>query len=71
MGGSNDTVGMPDVRSRRSFFRLEIVCQDQPLGMKPEPTLARVKANGVKRISGSKVSLLKRFGFESQLSKFL
>ena len=33
--------------------------------------LARVKANGVTRISGSQVSFLKRFGFESQISKFL
>jgi hypothetical protein len=35
MHGSKDTVRMPDVSSRRSFFRLEIVCRDQPL----EPNL--------------------------------
>ena len=38
MRASKDTVGMPDVRSRRSFFRLEMVCQDQPLEMKLEST---------------------------------
>jgi hypothetical protein len=36
MSGSKDTVGMPDVRSRRSFFRLEIVSQDQPPEIKLE-----------------------------------
>jgi hypothetical protein len=36
MRGSADTAGMPDVRSRRAFFRFEIVCQDQPLEMKLE-----------------------------------
>ena len=38
MRGSADTAGMPDVRSRRAFFRFEIVCQDQPLEMKLEST---------------------------------
>jgi hypothetical protein len=38
MRGSKDTVGMPDVRSRRSFFRIEIVRQDQALEMKLEFT---------------------------------
>ena len=38
MRGSADTAGMPDVRSRRAFFRCEIVCQDQPLEMKLEST---------------------------------
>jgi hypothetical protein len=36
MRGLADTAGMPDVRSRRAFFRFEIVCQDQPLEMKLE-----------------------------------
>jgi hypothetical protein len=36
MRGSKDTVGMPDARSRRSFFRLEIVCQDHPPEIKLE-----------------------------------
>jgi hypothetical protein len=35
---SKDTVEVPDVRGRRSFFRLEIVRQDQPLEMKLEST---------------------------------
>ena len=38
MRGSADTAGMPDVRSRRAFFRFEIVRQDQPLEMKLEST---------------------------------
>ena len=38
MRGSKDTVGMPDVRSRRAFFRFEIACQDQPLKVKLEST---------------------------------
>jgi hypothetical protein len=38
MRGSADMAGMSDVRSRRTFFRLEIVCQDQPLEMKLEST---------------------------------
>ena len=38
MRGSADTAGMLDVRSRRAFFRFEIVCQDQPLEMKLEST---------------------------------
>ena len=38
MSGSADTAGMPDVRSRRAFFRFEIVCQDQPLEIKLEST---------------------------------
>src|SRR5580700_6611845 len=38
MRGPKDTVGVPDVRSRRSFFRIEIVRQDQALEMKPEFT---------------------------------
>ena len=38
MRGSKDTVGMPDVRRRRSFFRIEIVRQDQALEMKLEFT---------------------------------
>ena len=36
MRDSADTAGMPDVRSRRSFFGGEIVCQDHPLEMKVE-----------------------------------
>jgi hypothetical protein len=38
MHGSADMAGMSDGRSRRTFFRLEIVCQDQPLEMKLEST---------------------------------
>jgi hypothetical protein len=38
MGGSADTAGMPDTKSRRAFFRFEIVCRDQPLEMKLEST---------------------------------
>ena len=38
MRGSADTAGMPDVRSRRAFFRCEIVRQNQPLEMKLEST---------------------------------
>ena len=38
MHGSADMAGMSDVRSRRTFFRFEIVCQDQPLEMKLEST---------------------------------
>ncbi len=38
MRGLADTAGLPDVRSRRAFFRFEIVCQDQPLEMKLEST---------------------------------
>jgi hypothetical protein len=30
-----------------------------------------VKAHGVKRVSGGEVNLLKRFGFESQIAKFV
>jgi hypothetical protein len=33
-----DTVGMPDVRSRRAFFRFGIVWQDRPLEMRLEST---------------------------------
>jgi hypothetical protein len=36
MHGSADMAGTSDGRSRRTFFRLEIVCQDQPLEMKLE-----------------------------------
>ena len=36
MRDSADTPGMPDVRSRRAFYRFEIVCQDQPPEMKLE-----------------------------------
>ena len=38
MHGSADMAGMSDGRSRRTFFRLEIVCQDQPMEMKLEST---------------------------------
>lgn len=38
MRGSPDKAGMPDVRSRRVFFRCETLCQDQPPEMKPEFT---------------------------------
>ena len=38
MRGSADTAGMPDVRSRRAFFRFEIVRQNQPLEMELEST---------------------------------
>jgi len=38
MRDSADTPGMSDGRSRRTFFRLEIVCQDQPLEMKLKST---------------------------------
>ncbi len=38
MRGSADTAGMPDVRSRRAYFRFEIVRQDRPLEMKREST---------------------------------
>jgi hypothetical protein len=38
MRGSADTAGMLDVRSCRAFFRFEIACRDQPLGMKLEST---------------------------------
>ena len=36
MRGSAYTAGMPDIKSRRAFFRFEIVCPDQPLEMKLE-----------------------------------
>jgi hypothetical protein len=36
MGDSADTAGMPDVQSRRAFFRFEIVYQDRPPEMKFE-----------------------------------
>src|ERR1700693_559637 len=36
MGGSADTVGMPDVGSHRAFFRFEIARQDQPLELELE-----------------------------------
>src|SRR5271154_1533638 len=36
MCNSADTAGMLDVGSQRTFFRCEIVCQDQPLEMKLE-----------------------------------
>jgi len=36
MHGSADMAGTSDGRSRRTFFRFEIVCQDQPLEMKLE-----------------------------------
>ena len=39
MRGSADTAGMSDVKSRRAFFRFEIVCPDQPLEMKLESSL--------------------------------
>ena len=38
MRGSADTAGMPDVKSRRAFFRFEIVRRDLPLEMKLEST---------------------------------
>jgi hypothetical protein len=38
MRGLGDTAGLSDVRSRRAFFRFEIVCQDQPLEMKLQST---------------------------------
>jgi len=38
MHGSAHTAWMSDGRSRRTFFRLEIVCQDQPMEMKLEST---------------------------------
>ncbi len=38
MRGLADTAGMHDVRSSRAFFRIEIVCPDQPLEMKLEST---------------------------------
>src|SRR5580698_2612936 len=38
MHGSADMAGMSDGRSRRTFFCLEIACQDQPLEMKLEST---------------------------------
>ena len=38
MRGSADMAGMSDGRCRRTFFRLEIVCQDQPPEMKLEST---------------------------------
>ena len=38
MRGSADTAGMPDVKSRRAFFRFEIVRPDQLLKMKLEST---------------------------------
>jgi hypothetical protein len=36
MRGSTDIAWLSDVRSRRTFYRFEIVCQDQPLEMKLE-----------------------------------
>ena len=38
MRGSPDKAGMPDVRSRRAFFRFEIVPDDRPLKVKLEST---------------------------------
>jgi hypothetical protein len=38
MHGSADMAGVSDGRSRRTFFRPEIVCQNQPLEMKLEST---------------------------------
>jgi len=38
MLGSADTSGMPDVNSRRIFFRFELLCQNRPLEMKLEIT---------------------------------
>jgi hypothetical protein len=38
MHGLADTAGMSDGRSRRTFSRLEIVCQDQPMELKLEST---------------------------------
>ena len=38
MRGSADTAAMPDVRSRRAFFRFEIARQHQPMEMKLEST---------------------------------
>ena len=32
MRGSADTAGMSDVKSRRAFFRFDIVREDQPAG---------------------------------------
>lgn len=45
-----DTVGMPDVQSRRAFFRFEIVDQDRPLEMKLEsaPDFSHADPNGPK-----------------------
>ena len=51
MRGSKDTVGMPDVRSRRSFFRIEIVRQDEPLEMKLEFT-PEFYHSGVRAVCG-------------------
>ena len=38
MRGLADAAGMPDVKSRRAFFRFEIVRQDRPLETKLEST---------------------------------
>ncbi len=51
MHGSADMAGTSDGRSRRTFFRLEIVCQDQPLEMKLEstPDVSHVRNAGSSR----------------------
>jgi hypothetical protein len=51
MHGSVDMAGMSDGRSRRTFFRPEIVCQDQPLEMKLEstPDVSHVEMRAVRR----------------------
>ncbi len=54
-GGSVREIRMRAQRERKLVWR-KVAC---------------VKANGVKRISGSEMSLLKCFGFESQLSKLV
>ena len=38
MRDSADVAWMPGVRSRRTFFRSDIVCQDQPLDLEFEST---------------------------------
>ncbi len=50
MGRLADTAGMHDVRSSRAFFRIEIVCPDQPLEMKLEstPDGSHVEMRGVR-----------------------
>jgi hypothetical protein len=50
MHGSADMAGMSDDRSRRTFFRLEIVCQDQPMEMKLEstPDVSHVETRAVR-----------------------
>jgi hypothetical protein len=50
MHGSAHMDGMSDGRSRRTFFRLEIVCQDQPLEMKLKstPNVSHVEMRAVR-----------------------